>query len=105
MGKPNNETKAKTVELWPGKTVELVRPELLNDFDFICDVQKAQKDNDVAECIRLYFVLVGGDEVYNEVRQYLIKKTGIFDVNGLLEIAEKIGALFPKAQSSSQRRW
>lgn len=95
----------KTIELWEGKEVSLERPELLKDYDFICDLRKAKKDEDVATLVDMYFVLVGGEKVLEEVRQHIIAEKGIFDINELFKIVEKINGLFPKVPSSAQKRW
>lgn len=101
----DKKTENKTVELWEGKQVEITRPELINDFDFITDLQKAQREQDLATMVDMYFALVGGEVVFNEVRQHVIEKKGFFDINELVKIVEKIGGAFPKATSPSQKRW
>ena len=47
----------KTVELWEGKTVPVVRPELLTDFDFIADLRTAYKDEDFKTIADMYFAV------------------------------------------------
>lgn len=102
---PVQKRENKTVELWEGKEVEITRPELVNDFDFITDLQKAQKEKDLATLVNMYFALIGGEEVFQETREHIIAKKGIFDINELNVILERISALFPKASSPAQKRW
>lgn len=98
-------TEEKSVELWEGKEVKVTRPELLSDFDFITDLQKAQKEKDLATLVNMYFALIGGEEVFQETREHIIEKKGIFDINELYVIIEKISNAFPKASSPAQKRW
>lgn len=102
---PVQKRENKTVELWEGKEVEITRPELVKDFDFITDLQKAQKDQDLATMVDMYFALIGGEEVFKETREHIIKEKGIFDVNELFEILQKISDSLPKATSPVQKRW
>lgn len=98
-------TEEKTIELWEGKEVKVTRPELLKDFDFITDLHKAQKEKDLATLVNMYFALIGGEEVFQETREHIIEEKGIFDINELYVIIEKISNAFPKASSPAQKRW
>lgn len=95
----------KTVELWEGKTVPVVRPELLKDFDFVAELAKAEKEGDFQTLVDMYFVLIGGEPVFAEVREHIIKEKGVFDIDELGKILKKIQEIFPKAQSPAQKRW
>lgn len=95
----------KTVELWEGKVVAIERPELVNDFDYITELNEAAKNKDLKTLTTMYFALIGGEKVFNEVREHIIAEKGIFDVNELYKIVDKINAAFPKAQSPAQPRW
>ena len=95
----------KTVELWEGKVVTVTRPELLKDFDFISDLTKAAKENDVQTIANMYFVLIGGESVFNEVREHIIAKKGIFDIDELTKVLKNIQDAFPKELSPAQKRW
>lgn len=97
------EKENKTIELWEGYEVE-VDLDLVDDFDFICDLDKARREEDIAELITLYFALVGGEKVYEDVKKHLIKETGRFSVTGLREIIDKIDSVFPKAGNRAQKR-
>lgn len=96
--------KPKTVELWPGKTVEVVREDLFYDYDYIKELQEKLRNQDVG-LISMLFVLVGGEPVLDEVRQHIIAEKGIFDVRELGKITKQILALIPKASSPAQKRW
>ena len=87
---------AKKIELWEGYEVD-VNEQLLNDFDYVTDLNKAEKENDLAEMITLYFAAIGGDKVYKATREHIIKEKGYFATDALLEIINKINDQFPKA--------
>lgn len=87
---------AKKIELWEGYEVD-VNEQLLNDFDYVTDLNKAEKENDLAEMITLYFAAIGGDKVYKATREHIIKEKGYFATDVLLEIIKKINDQFPKA--------
>lgn len=87
---------AKKIELWEGYEVE-VNEQILNDFDYVTDLNKAEKENDLAEMITLYFAVIGGDKVYKATREHIIKEKGYFATDALLEIINKINDQFPKA--------
>ena len=87
---------AKKIELWEGYEVE-VNEQILNDFDYVTDLNKAEKENDLAEMITLYFAAIGGDKVYKATREHIIKEKGYFATDALLEIINKINDQFPKA--------
>ena len=95
----------KTVELWEGKTVPVVRPELLTDFDFIADLRTAFKDEDIKTIADMYFALIGGESVFEEVRDHIIEEKGNFDINEFGKVLNNIQAAFPKAQPPAQKRW
>lgn len=87
---------AKKIELWEGYEAD-VNEQLLNDFDYVTDLNKAEKENDLAEMITLYFAAIGGDKVYKATREHIIKEKGYFATDALLEIINKINDQFPKA--------
>lgn len=96
----------KTVELWEGKIVAIANERLLKDYDFITDLAEAEKNKDVKTLVSMNFALLeDGDKVFEDVRQHIIKKCGIFDVEELLKIIEKITEAFPKGASPAQKRW
>ncbi len=94
---------AKQVELWKGYEVE-VNEQLLDDFDFQQDLAKAQKENDLPTFISMIFAVVGGDKVYNDVREHITEEKGYFSTDSMLEIIGKIGDAFPKAGNRAQKR-
>lgn len=91
----------KTIELWKGYEVE-VNEQLLDDFTYIQDLAKAQKENDLAEFISIMFALVGGEKTYRDVEKHIVKEKGYFSQESLLEIISKIGDAFPKAGNRAQ---
>lgn len=94
---------AKKVELWKGYEVE-VNEQLLDDFDFQQDLAKAQKENDLPTFISMIFAVVGGDKVYDDVREHITEEKGYFSTDSMLEIIGKIGDAFPKAGNRAQKR-
>lgn len=94
----------KTIELWPGEEVEVSRIELLRDLDYIRDVQKQLKDNDLS-VIDTLFALVGGEETLNKLRSHIIEEKGVFDIDEVSKVTKQLLELFPKASSSSSKRW
>lgn len=94
----------KTITLWEGEEVEISRPELLKDFDYLKDIQKAAKNGDM-EIITLLFVLIGGEETFNKVREHLIEEKGVFDIDELGKITNQLLDLFPKQKASSSKRY
>lgn len=91
------------IELWDGYEVT-VDTDLMDDFDYVADLDKARRDEDVSAIMTMYFALVGGEKTYNDARDYLIKKTGHFSLKGLSEMIDKIDKCFPKAGNRAQRR-
>lgn len=101
---PVKKTEKKTIELWPGREVEIVREELLRDLDYIMDLQKQLKENDL-NVIHTLFALIGGEETLNELRQHIIEEKGVFDYEEVGKVTKKLLDLLPKAPSSSSKRW
>lgn len=87
---------SKKIELWEGYEVE-VDEQLLNDFDYATDLNEAEKNNDLAEMISLYFAAIGGEKVFKATREHIIKEKGYFATDALLDIINKINDQFPKA--------
>jgi len=100
MPKP---TDAKVVELWDGYSVT-VNEKLMDDFDFITDLQKAYSDNDIGTLVEMYMAVIGGEDVYMDVRAHIEAEEGYFSQTLLLKIIEKIDDAFPKSGSRAQRR-
>lgn len=98
------EKEVKYITLWEGKKVEVTKENLLKDFDYIKDVQTAAKNNDL-ELISLLFVLIGGEETFNEVRDHIVEEKGIFDIDELGKITRQLLDLFPKPKASSSKRY
>ena len=94
---------SKKIELWEGYEVEF-NEELADDFDFIQDLGTAIKNNDLAELTSMYFALVGGDSVYNDMREHIIEEEGHFSFNAVRKVIEKIDNALPKAGNRAQRR-
>ena len=94
---------SKKIELWEGYEVE-VNESLLDDFDFVDDFNNAIKENDMSTIMSMYFALVGGEDVYQDARAYLIEKYGHVSIQGLSDITAKLVNLFPKAGNRAQRR-
>lgn len=97
-------TKNTKIELWEGYEVE-VNEQVLNDFDYISDLNKAEKDNDLSEMIALYFAAIGGEKVFNDTRKHIIEEQGYFATDSLLEIIDKINDQFPKAGKRAQKHY
>ena len=93
----------KIIELWEGYEVEL-NEDLMDDFDYIAELNEAVKEQDFATITTMYFALVGGEKTYNDARKYLIEQYGRFSIKGLGEITQKIADKFPKAGNRAQRR-
>lgn len=103
---PEKKEEVKTVELWEGKTVKVANEQLTRDYDFITELNDAQRNNDIKTIVSMEFALLeDGENLFNEVRDHIIEKTGVFDIQELGEILKKIDAVFPKATSPAQRRW
>lgn len=92
------------IELWDGYEVE-VNEQLLNDFDYITDLNKAEKDNDLAEMVSLYFAAIGGEKIFNDTREHIIKEKGYFANDSLLDIINKINDQFPKAGKRAPKHY
>ena len=96
----------KTVELWDGKAVAIANEHLLKDYDYIVDMNKASNNNDIETLISMTFALLeDGQNVFDEVREHIIKEKGFFDAEELMAVVKKIQAAFPKAASPAQKRW
>lgn len=94
---------AKKIELWEGYEVEF-NEELADDFDFVTDLATAERNSDLAELISMYFALVGGEEVFQKVREHIITETGRFSSKVLAEILVKISDAFPKVGNRALKR-
>lgn len=95
---------SKKIELWDGYEVE-INEQILNDFDYIQDLNKAEKDNDLAEMITLYFAPIGGEKTFDATRTHIIKEEGYFATDALLDIINKINNEFPKAGKRAQKHY
>ena len=93
----------KTIELWEGYIVELDE-DLMDDFDYISDLKAAFDSENLPEIMSMQFAVVGGDKVYEDAREYLIKEYGRVSLKGLQEITKKIDDALPKAGNRAQRR-
>ncbi len=91
------------IELWRGYEVA-VNTDLMDDFDFVADLDKARRNEDISEIMTLYFALVGGEKTYEDAKAYLIHETGHFSIKGLSDMIDKIDSCFPKAGNRAQRR-
>lgn len=94
---------AKKIELWEGYGVEF-NEDLADDFDFVTDLATAERNSDLAELISMYFALVGGEEVFQKVREHIIAETGRFSSKALAEILVKISDAFPKVGNRALKR-
>ena len=94
---------AKKITLWEGREVE-VNEQLMDDFDFITDLNGARQKNDIAEIIAMSFALIGGQEVYDEFRDHVIEEEGYFSQKKLVDVLNQISEAFPKAGNRAQRR-
>ena len=95
---------AKKIELWEGYEVE-VNEQILNDFDYISDLNKAEKENDLAEMISLYFAVIGGEKTFKAARKHITDEKGYFATDALLEIINKVNEQFPKAGKRAQKQY
>lgn len=95
---------SKKIELWEGYEVE-VNEQILNDFDYVTDLNTAEKNNDLAEMISLYFAAIGGEKVFEATRKHIIKEKGYFATDALLEIINKINDQFPKAGKRASKHY
>lgn len=102
---PQKTEDVKKVELWEGYEVAVERPELLKDFDFVTELDEAYRKQDLKTITVMLFVLIGGEETLNKVREHVIAEKGYFDYEELGKITQKLQALFPKVSSASQKRW
>ena len=78
---------------------------MLKDFDYITDLNKAEKENDLAELFSLYFAAIGGEKVYEETRKHIIKEQGYFATDALLDIIKKINDQFPKVGKRASKHY
>lgn len=101
---PTKAEERKTITLWPGEEVEVSRIDLLKDYDFVREVQKQLKENDLG-VIDTLFALIGGEEVFNKLREHVIAEKGVFDIDEVSKVVQQLLGLFPKASSSSSKRW
>lgn len=92
------------IDLWPGEKVEVVRPELVKDFDFVRDVTSQIKNNDL-DFVSTLFVLIGGEPTLEKLRAHAIEETGVFDMASVSKVIEQLMGLIPKASTSSSKRW
>ena len=99
----NDKNNKKIIELWEGYEVELDEG-LIDDFDYITELNEAVKAQDFATITSMYFALVGGDKTYQDARKYLIDKYGRPSIQGLGEITQRIADQFPKVGNRAQRR-
>ena len=93
----------KEIEVIPGLKVKL-NEQLMDDVDFVSDLQKAIASNNYAESIEIYFAVIGGKEVYDKVRAYIEKEHGYFSQKELMKVIEKVNELFPKDTNRAQGR-
>ena len=96
-------TEPKSIELWDGFSVT-VDEQLMDDFDFVTDLQKAMSDNDLSTLVEMYMALVGGSTVYDKIRSHIEAENGYFSQKALLEVLAKIDGAFPKSGNRAQRR-
>ena len=94
---------SKKIELWEGYQVEF-NEELADDFDFIQDLGTAIKENDLAGLTSQYFALVGGNKVYEDMKEHIIEKEGHFSFKAVQEVMSKIDNALPKVGNRAQRR-
>lgn len=95
----------KKIELWDGYEVK-VNDQLIDDFDFITDLAKAQKERDIATLMQMYFAVIGGENVYKDVRKHIEKEKGYFSQSELFKIINKVDSTFPKAgDRAPERSW
>lgn len=95
---------AKTVELWEGYIVEIANEQLINDYDYVVELNEAKNNGDIRTIFNMEFALLkDGQKVFEDVRQHIIEETGIFDIKRLLEIVEKISDALPKANLPSPK--
>ena len=88
------------VELYEGYK-EKVNTDLFNDFEFVSELFKAQKESDIASLVSLTIALVGGQPTYEKIKAYSIKKYGRVDMEFLFGVVSKIGSALPKGGDSS----
>lgn len=93
----------KKLELWDGYTVE-INEQLMDDMDFVSDLNDAGRDNNFSEIVTMYMALIGGQDVYEKIRAHIEEKHGYFSQKEFLKIVEKISELLPKGGNRAQRR-
>jgi hypothetical protein len=93
----------KQIELWEGKTVE-VNEQLLDDADFMFDLNDASNNNDARTLATMCIALIGGDDIYQEIREHIEKEHGHYSFKELNKILEKVVDVLPKGGNRAQRR-
>lgn len=93
----------KKIELWEGYSVE-ANEQLLDDVDFIADLNEAGQKQNYSDLITMYVALVGGEETYNKIREHIEKEHGYFSDKALSAIIEKIAEILPKGGNRASRR-
>lgn len=93
----------KKIELWEGYEVT-VNARLMDDMDFVSDLNKASRDNDYDTIVDMYMALIGGEKVANKIREHIEKKVGYFSQEEFLPIVEKINEVLPKGGNRAERR-
>lgn len=96
-------TGKKSLELWDGFTVEL-NQQLMDDFDFSSDLSDAYNANDLRTVGTMYMALIGGEEVYEQVREHITEEHGYFSTKAFSEVLKKIDNALPKSGNRAQRR-
>lgn len=93
----------KTIELWDNFSVE-VNMQLLDDLDYMSDLQAAINANNVSDIVSMYMALVGGEDVYQAIRDHVEEVHGYPSQKAFTEIIDKISTVFPKSGNRAQRR-
>lgn len=86
----------KKVKIFDDYEVEF-NEQLLDDFDFVTDLNSAINSNDLSTLVTMTMALVGGDATWKEVRRRITEEYGYLSNKAVEEVLSRISAQIPKA--------
>lgn len=87
--------KTTKVELWDGYSVD-VNEQLMDDYEFVADLNDYIQKNNIVGMYTMAFALVGGQEVFEKTKEHIVEEKGYFSEKELQKIIKKIIDCFPK---------